>query len=116
MKKYYNNFYKKDENKEENQEFRKEILDVVEEAKSEELKYGEPRIKTEDKKDNVLVDNCSYLNVRSEPRKEGEVKHIVKKGSTLILLDDSDNLGDWIKIKDPETKVEGYIMKSFSRR
>jgi hypothetical protein len=54
--------------------------------------------------------NCNKLNVRIEPKKDGDILSIINRNDVVQILDDSDK--EFYKVMISDNK-EGYCMKKF---
>lgn len=71
----------------------------------------EPTIKVTPKKTQLVVENCSALNIRTEPSPASKVVDILKKDSIVELISYDK---DWALIRTTnDNPVEGYAMKYF---
>lgn len=70
----------------------------------------EPVKKEQETRNKVQKVNATYLNVRVRPDLDSPILRVIKKGSTVTILD---TLNDgWLRIKNSKGK-EGFAQESY---
>jgi uncharacterized protein YgiM (DUF1202 family) len=112
MNKNYNKFFNKNENAKPESEVEEKVCN---EEECENCTCETPSQPTQEPKNlNRQVGNCEYLNLREAPNKQSEVLSIIKRGTTLTLLEPIIDDDKWVKVRIHKTGVEGFIMRDYT--
>ena len=92
---------------------KKLIHEVDEEVLETAPEIVDPRKSLDLDETELIVENCTMLNMRSRPLAEAKVVLILKKGTRVTLVDYH---GEWAVIKTKDTPpVHGFARKYFLR-